>query len=112
MATYYSPLYSGNFPLNTVKGENDRLIARVMRGSGKRAALMKALNGVVPGSLATDTRKRIAAGYEGVGGIKPIETFTVLSRNTTAGDVTFINKLLAPTSRIATPTNLAGKWPA
>lgn len=112
MASYYSPLFGNNFPLNTVKGANDRLLALAVRGVGKRAALMKALNGVVPGSNATYGYKRVTAGFENSGGVKPIETFNVLNRNTTNADATFINKLLLPSSRIATPVNGAGKFPA
>jgi hypothetical protein len=50
-------------------------------------ALMIALNGVVPGSPAVDTWKRIAPA-EDMGGARVVETATNINRNTTAADVT------------------------
>lgn len=104
----YSPLYDNNFPLNTVKTPLDRVLATRIRGLRKRAALMKALNGAAPGGTATWAQKRVQANTTEQGGKRVIETYNLVNRATTAADETYIDKLLAPTSRIATPTNKAG----
>jgi hypothetical protein len=52
-------------------------------------ARMSALDGVVPGSAATKTYTRVVAAEE-LGGVRAIETQTLINRNTTAADVTMI----------------------
>lgn len=112
MPSYYSPLYNNVFPLNTTKTPLDRVLATMFRGVSKRAALMKALNGAAAGGTAMASRKRVVASTVENGGVRAIETYNLVNRATTSADETYIDGLLDPTSRIATPTNKAGNFPA
>ena len=112
MPTYNSPLFDNSFPLRTTKFAGDRVLANMFRGADKRAALMKALNGAAAGGTATATRKRVQHSQSELGGKRTIETFTLINRATTATDETIGDTILSPTSRIATPTNKAGTFPA
>lgn len=104
----YSPLYDNNFPLNTTRTPLDWALARLVRGNRKRAAIMKALNGVAPGATAQWAPKRVAYSSEN-GGKRTIETYNLINRATTAADRDLINtQILSNTSRIATPVNKAG----
>lgn len=109
-ATYYSPLFNNDFPLSTNKTPLDRVLATRLRGLPKRAAIMKALNGEAAGGLASAGYKRVQASQVEQGGKRVIETRAVISRNTTADDEAYIDTLLDPTSRIATPADKAGNW--
>lgn len=74
-------------------------------------ARMVALDGVVAGSNATKTVARVGA-TEDLSGVRPIEVETLINRNTTAADVTEINKMLSLTSKTtfgaSPPANLDG----
>lgn len=74
-------------------------------------ARMVALDGVVAGSNATKTVARVAAA-EDLSGLRAIETETLINRNTTAADVTEINKVLSLSSKTtfgaSPPANLDG----
>lgn len=89
-----------------------RRVAQLLGEKGVRdlRARMDALNGVVAGSNATATNARIVAAEE-LGGVRAIETETLINRNTTAGDVTEIDTdLYSLTGRttMASPANLDG----
>lgn len=112
MPSYNTGLYGNSFPLNTTKTPIDRILARRFRGYQKRAAIMKALNGAVVGGTASLTKKRVQASNPNVTGNKPIETKTVINRATVTADKQLIDNLLFASSRITTPTNKAGKFPA
>lgn len=101
----YSPLVNRN--------TNNRQLFRLMRRSRVQRALMIALNGAAVGGTATSTRKRVAANATEQGGVRTVETLTEINRATVAADETEIDAiLLNDDSRIATPTNRAGTWPA
>lgn len=112
MPSYNSPLFDNAFPLNTKKSPSDRILSMLLRGTTRRAALMKALNGANAGGTAAATEKRVAHSTSELGGVRPIETRTVINRATTNADKTGIDSILSMTSRIATPRNLAGTYPA
>lgn len=66
--------------------------------------LMITLNGAAAGSAASATQTRIAAAEE-LGGVRTIETETLVSRNTTAGDATDIAAdILSLSSKSYDPT--------
>src|SRR6478609_9777111 len=74
------------------KGYARRVIASLL-GRKQNMALreiMETLDGVAAGSAASKTLSRVANSTE-LGGMRTIETETLVSRNTTAGDVTTIN---------------------
>lgn len=112
MPTYYSPLFENNFPLNTGDYLMNKPMRVIFKRSRKQAALMKALNGAAAGGTAAISRKRVVASTTEQGGVRPMETFYDVNRATTAADETAIDTVLTPTSRIATPTNKAGTFPA
>ncbi len=65
---------------------------------------METLNGAAAGSAASKTLSRIAASSE-LGGVREIETETLVSANTTAGDITEINEdILALSTKTYDPT--------
>jgi len=78
----------------------DQTIARIFRnGPQHRVAkqLLYTLIGAAAGSAATKTRARRTAqafANDGGGGLVPIETVTLVSRNTTAADATAFKALL------------------
>lgn len=74
------------------KGPWRRRIAMALDSKGllDQRALMLALDGVVPGSLASKTYGRVQNSVE-LGGKRVVEAETIISRNTAAGDVTEIN---------------------
>jgi hypothetical protein len=81
--------------LATISGEDgERKIIQKMfgtRGHLAMRAVATALLGVAPGSNATKTITRVAPAVE-LGGVRPIETQTLVNRNTTAADVTEITQ--------------------
>jgi hypothetical protein len=100
----YNPLVNRN-PLR-------RAIFRLMRRQRVDRALQNALNGAAVGAVASSTRKRVAANPTENGGVRTIETLTEISRVTTAADKTDRDDSVAEDSRITTPNNGAGSWPA
>lgn len=99
MAQATATVLGGFWPANSVssltqisKGSARRRVAEILAGKSAMPlrALMLALDGVAPGATATKTLARIANNTE-LGGKRTIETETLISRATTAGDVTAIN---------------------
>lgn len=94
-------------------GTATRRIGQLLSKKGMRAMRRKmyTLDGVIPGTTATETVKRIAASEE-LGGKRTIETETLISRATTAGDVTEINldllSSLTSKTTMASPVNKDG----
>jgi hypothetical protein len=88
---------SGYVQFNGI-GQQDDKIAKAMRhGSSGRVlrALWYALSGAAAGGAASVTKKRVTATQGGnLDGLIPIETQTILSRNTTAADLTAIKALM------------------
>lgn len=72
-------------------GSKRRAVAQALATKGllDLRARMSALDGVIAGSPATKTYTRVEANVE-LGGVRAIETQTLINRNTTAGDVTVI----------------------
>ncbi len=86
-----------------------RMAAQALARKGMMALRekMETLNGAASGSAASKTLSRIAAA-EDLSGVRTIETETLVSANTAAGDITEINEdILALTTRttMASPAN-------
>ena len=77
------------------------------KGSMAMREIAETLNGAATGSAASKTLSRIANSTE-LGGVRTIETETLVSENTAAGHITEINEdILALTTRttMASPAN-------
>jgi len=69
--------------------------------------------GAAAGSAASLTYKRVKHNTSELGGVRQVETRSVISRNSSAGDVTTLKAMFATDSKIATPANRAGtNWRA
>jgi hypothetical protein len=121
--TGWSPLY-GNTP-NAYqqlfgRSSNDYHAAMALGRAGQRGVrrVMRVLTGAAPGSNATETYARVQAATPfntlTGGGARVVETVTEVNRNTTAGDVTYVNaniidRIYAMTPPIANfPPDLSG----
>lgn len=84
---------NGVNPLLSISGEDGQRkeIARVLgtRGQLRFRQLMIALMGVAPGAVATKSITQVGTTEE-LGGVRPIDTKSLINRATTAGDVTEI----------------------
>uniref|UniRef100_A0A6H1ZBP9 Uncharacterized protein n=1 Tax=viral metagenome TaxID=1070528 RepID=A0A6H1ZBP9_9ZZZZ len=93
-----------------------RVLAKRPYGRGVLRELMLTLNGAAAGEAALDTHKRVewTPDQEGVtgGGLVAIETFTGITRVTTADDKTDIDRMLAlsskPTTYVADAAGVGG----
>lgn len=99
---------NGVATLNTIETTSAprRRVAQVMSDKGMRALRRAArtLNGVVAGSVATETQTRVRAD-EDMSGKRVIETETLIGRATTAADVTDITAdLWTMTTKTYNPT--------
>lgn len=110
-ATGYQPLYNGQYSTTVDRNSMERVVTRLLKKLGKRKGLMLALNGAAVGGAAQVNRKRVAHSLTELGGIRQIENNYLVNRNTAAADETAGDALLNQTTRIATPTNKAGRWP-
>ena len=81
-------------------------------GRAKLRELMETLMGAAAGSAASATHKRVQATVDqaGVNGgeVVPIETYTAVSRNTTAGDETRIEAALNLSTKPTYATDVSG----
>lgn len=78
--------------------------ALAKKGTMALRELMETLNGAAAGSAASKTLSRVANSTE-LGGVRTVETETLVGRNTTAGDATTINAdVLSLNSRTHDPT--------
>lgn len=84
--------YGSSFTSISGKGFGRMMVAKILAKKGNMALreLMETLDGVVAGSAASKTLRRVVAATE-LGGVRAIETETLISRNSAAGDVTTIN---------------------
>lgn len=90
-------------------GHGRRTAARALASKGTLALRekMETLNGAAAGSAASKTLSRVAHSEE-LGGVRTIETETLVSANTTAADVTEINAdVLSLSTRTYDPTPVA-----
>lgn len=90
-------------------------VAKLLRAKGNRkiAGLMKALNGAAAGGTATETYSRVGEKTQfadaELGGLREIETRTVINRATTSTDETLLDKLTNTTFKPSTyPNDLSG----
>lgn len=99
MAQATATVLGGFWPTNGVtnltqqsKGSARRLVSQILDGKSAMPlrALMRALDGVAAGATASKTLTRIENNSE-LGGKRVVETETLISRATVAGDVTTIN---------------------
>ena len=77
--------------------QGDERIAKALRNGGGSLVLRRLLTtllGAAPGATATETKKQVKWDQGSPGGLIPIETVTLVSRPTTAADVTGLNALL------------------
>jgi hypothetical protein len=70
-------------------------------GGRRLRRLLRTLNGVAPGAMATENRTRVQHQQGSPGGLQIIETVPYINRATTAADVSNINALL---DRISYPS--------
>lgn len=105
----YTPLY-GTYSMAVNRNPLERVVTRIIRRLGRRQRLMITLNGVVAGSTATSSRKRVVHSTTELGGRRSIETYNEINRATTAADVTAGTALLSKSSRTANPSNRAGSF--
>lgn len=113
---------AGYSMLTTVQGGNrgrtekwiSHLLSRRMQMK-PLVALMVALNGAAAGGAASATVARVDAqptdpsnqtAFNSMGGLRPVSTVTLLSRVTTAADITYINQILQETFGPTYPTVL------
>lgn len=83
------------------RGANRHMVAQLLAAKGNLAMrqLMRTLDGVVAGSVATKNYGRVVASSE-LGGVRATENVALVNRATVAGDVTTINAdLLSLSSR-------------
>lgn len=108
-----TPATSGYVWFNGIT-QGDGQLAALFRNNGgqkKLTALLLDLLGVVSGSTASYTYKQVAGqtGDNNLGGVRPIETITVINRASTAADITaitaLINRQVYPSSY---PADLSG----
>lgn len=81
--------------------------ALAKRGQMSLRERMETLNGAASGSAASKVLTRIEANVE-LGGVRTIENETLVSANTTAGDITEINEdilALSTKTTLASPAN-------
>lgn len=99
MAQATATVLGGFWPVNGVtsltqlsKGSARRLAAQLLDGKSSMPLrqIMRTLDGAVAGSTATKTLSRIENNTE-LGGKRTVETETLISRATVAGDITTIN---------------------
>lgn len=99
MAQATATVLGGFWEVNSVasltqigKGSARRLIAQLLDGKSSMPLrqLMRTLDGVVAGSTATKALGRVANSSE-LGGARTVESETLISRATVAGDITIIN---------------------
>lgn len=103
--TSKSDFWGGSYTQVNTNATIRKRIARLfsVRMSLKDRELIRTLMGVVPGTTATKTYKRIAHNTSDLSGKRTMETVTLVSRATTAADVTDLNaKIFAYASRPTT----------
>lgn len=110
--TGFQPLYNNAYVPLVNRNPLEKTVSRAFRRMNSRRGLMVALNGAATGGTATVQEKRVQHDRDMLGGVRPIETFTYVNRATNAADETAGDELLVLNSRIATPSNGAGTWPA
>lgn len=92
-----APATVGSVYYNGIQQGDDRL-SKMLRNGGMTASsttLLQALIGVTVGAAANKSKKQIKWEQGSPGGIVPIESVSLVNRNTTAADVTAFQALLA-----------------
>lgn len=100
-----SPIWGSNYSQVNTNSNLRKAIARLFNKPSMRKdrRLMITLLGAAAGSTATETRKRIAHSTSELGGIRQVETVTLVNRATTAADDTDLtNNILA---YVSNPSN-------
>lgn len=109
--------YGENYALLTNRANNNRTtLARVFANRLYSRAvdreLLQALIGAAAGSNATSSHKRVKAVADTddnvQGGVRTIETFEGVNRNTTAADVTYFNNALDQNPKPTYPGDASG----
>lgn len=98
-----------------IRSNAEKAISMELRSKGDRSLrrLVRTLNGVVAGTTATETFKRIKskAGIplqSELGGLVEIETFNLVNRATTAADITNFTNVLDERPAPTYPVDLSG----
>jgi hypothetical protein len=114
----YSPIF-GDLTLT-----NRKVLSRQYFKVGRRTRvireLMDTLLGTAAGGTAALTQARVQHDLNELGGLRVVETQTLINRATVAGDVTNTKAYLSTDSEIATPNDGAARsgdsshpaWPA
>ena len=108
-----SDFWGGSYAFIRPVGGLRKRIARLLdqRGMRKDRQLVNILLGAAAGSTATATNKRVAHSTSELGGLRTIETETLVNRATTAADDTDLTtNLLTYASRPTYPTDRARSW--
>lgn len=90
-----------------------KVVARLLERKELRRdrQLLNVLLGTVPGTTATSTLKRVQSSTSENGGLRPIETETIVGRASTAADDTELTtQLLTYNSRPTYPADRAKSW--
>ena len=119
--TSYSGLFNGihgeayaiPFDYDSVNRQISRTFYKTKQGNRLYRELLVTLIGATAGSAAADSYVRAAAvnNHEQLGGQRAMETVTVVSRNTTAADVTMLKALVEEVRQNAFVSSLDGSSP-
>lgn len=113
----YSPIFG------TLSVSQRKVLSRQYFKLGRRTRVIRelfdTLVGAAAGGTAELTQSRVAHSTTELGGVRTIETQTLVNRATDADDVTDLKGYLSTDSEIATPDDAAGSgrtthpaWPA
>ena len=108
--TSYTPYWPGGYVLRLNRSGLERAYFRMGRNTQQMRKVLSTLIGVVPGTVATLTHKRVRNSTTEQGGVRLIDVATDISRATTAADVTRLGNVFNKVSKIATPVNRAGSF--
>ena len=88
--------YAIPFDYDSVNRQISRTFYKTKQGNRLYKELLLTLVGVAPGQAAADSYTRAAAinDHSQLGGVRAMETVTVVARNTTSADVTMLNALI------------------
>lgn len=107
-ATGYSPLWGVSYSPLRDYSPNNRQLFRFGRLNRKVRELLDTTIGAAAGSAASLSVKQVAQFPQNFLGVATLQDRSIISRNTTADDVTELKNYFSEDSKIATPSNGAG----
>lgn len=111
-ATGYSGFWGGSLTLLVDRNPLERVLTRTLKKIGKRQELMLTLNGAAAGSTATKAKGQVSHSTSELGGVRTVASVNEVNRATTSADKTAGDALLSQSTRVTTPSDGAGDWPA